>query len=239
MLRMFRSEWLKIRRSVLWLLAIACPMLVFLLFLFLLKNDGSFPWSEALSIVSVVHAMLFLPLLTGVFAALICRYEHNGGGWKAMLAMPVSRTSIFVVKLGVIMLLLAFTQLLLFAALLIYGAAHGAGHSIPWRDLFVSFGGGWVACLPLAALQLFVSIALQSFAAPLAINVILTLPNMLVVNSEKYAPFDPWTQPMLAMIPRSGNMAVDISPERLYLVVLVSFSLFFAAGWTYFSRKSA
>lgn len=238
MLRMFRSEWLKIRLPVVRLLAFAGAALVLMLAQFLLKRQDDFPWNQAMAIVSVMHAMLFLPLLTGVYAALICRYEHGGGGWKAMLAMPVTRTQVYVVKLAVVMLLLAFTQLLLFAAVLIYGASHGTG-PIPWRMLFVSFAGGWVACLPLAALQLFVSTALQSFAAPLAINVILTLPNILVVNSSTYAPLDPWAQPMLAMIPRDGGGMVELSPERLYLVVLISFCAFFAAGWTYFSRRSA
>lgn len=238
MIRMFRSEWLKIRRSVLRLLAIAGAALVLMLAQFLLKREDVFPWNQVMAIVSVVHAMLFLPLLTGVYAALICRYEHGGGGWKAMMAMPVTRTQIYVVKLAVVMLLLALTQLLLLAALLIYGVARDSGGPIPWQELFASFAGGWIACLPLAALQLLASSALQSFAAPLAINVILTLPNILVVNSSTYAPLDPWTQPMLAMIPRGGGV-VDLSPERLYLVVLISFCAFFAAGWTYFSRRSA
>ncbi|CAM3766536.1 ABC transporter permease [Cohnella lubricantis] len=241
MIRMFRSEWLKIRRSVLWLLAVVSPLLAGLFGLFGAENEGDFPWQEALSLMSVLHAMLFLPLLTGVFAAVVCRYEHGGGGWKAMLAMPVKRTHVFCAKFAVVMLLLALTQLLLLAALLIVGFAHGFTSPIPWHDLLVSFGGGWVACLPLAALQLFVSIAFQSFAAPLAVNVILTLPNIMVLNSAKYAPYDPWAQPMLAMLPR-GSMAasaLNLSLETLYLVVLGSFCVFFAAGLTYFNRRAA
>lgn len=240
MLRMFRSEWLKIRRSVLWLIAAVSPALALLVGLFGAKGDTEFPWQEALSLMSVLHAMLFLPLLTGVFAALVCRYEHNGGGWKSVLALPVTRTQVYVVKLAVVMLLLALTQLLVLAALLIVGGANGFSSSVPWHVLLVSFGGGWMACLPLAALQLFISIAFQSFAAPLAVNVILTLPNILVVNSSTYAPYDPWAQPLLAMLPRDSMAyeGLDISLGTLYLVVFGSFCVFFAAGWTYFSRKA-
>lgn len=240
MIRMFRSEWMKIRRSVLWVIVAVSPVLAALVGLFGVKNEGEFPWTNALSLMSVLHALLFLPLLTGVYAALLCRYEHNGGGWKAMLAMPVSRTHVYFVKFSVVMLMLAATQLLLLTALLIVGLAHGFDAPIPWHDLLVSFGGGWLACLPLAALQLFVSIAFQSFAAPLAINVILTLPNIMVINSDKYAPYDPWAQPVLAMIPRGSQLgsSMNLSPETLYLVVLGSFVLFFVAGWTYFTRKA-
>ncbi|WP_330999670.1 ABC transporter permease [Cohnella fermenti] len=238
---MFRSEWLKIRRSVLWLIAAVSPLIASLFGLFGLRlQEGEFPWTETLSLMSVLHAMLFLPLLTGIFAALVCRYEHNGGGWKAMLAMPVSRTQIYVVKFAVVMGLLALTQALLLIALIAVGLSRGFDDPIPWRMLLTSFGGGWIACLPLAALQLFVSIALQSFAAPLAINVILTLPNIMIVNSARYAPYDPWAQPMLAMLPRDSMSyaALNLSAESLYLVVLGSFCVFFAAGWRYFVRKA-
>ncbi|MBB6730559.1 ABC transporter permease [Cohnella zeiphila] len=241
MWRMMRSEWIKIRRSVIWLLVLVSPLIAALFGLFAANKEGDFPWIEALSLMSVLHAMLFLPLLTGVYASLLCRYEHAGGGWKSMLASPVSRTQVYVVKFILVMLMLAVTQLLLFAALLLVGFAHGFNGPIPWRELTTSFAGGWVACLPLAALQLFASVALQSFAAPLAINVVLTLPNILVANSARFGPYDPWTQPMLAMLPRTQGQdygAFNISMETLLIVVLGSFCLFFAAGWTYFAKKA-
>ncbi|MBB6671350.1 ABC transporter permease [Cohnella nanjingensis] len=240
MLRMFRSEWLKIRRSVMWLLIAVSPLIALAFGLFGFKQEGSFPWIEALSLLSALHAMLFLPLLTGIYAALLCRYEHAGGGWKMMLALPVSRTQVYFVKFAVLMLLLAATQLLLLAALLAVGWANGISSPVPWRTIFASLGGGWIACLPLAALQLFASVAFQSFAAPLAVNVICTLPNMLVVNSARVGPYYPWAQPMLAMLPREdyGFGAFNLSLETLTIVVLGSFCVFFAAGWTYFAKRS-
>lgn len=240
MMRMFRSEWMKIRRSVVWLLVAVSPLIAALFGLFAAKKGGDFPWLEALSLMSVLHAMLFLPLLAGVYAAMICRYEHTGGGWKAMLAMPVSRTQVYVVKFVIVMLMLAATQLLLLIVLLLVGFARGFSDPIPWRELASSFLGGWIACLPLAALQLFVSVAFQSFAAPLAVNVVLTLPNMLVVNSARVGPYYPWAQPMLAMIPRDhyGFGAFNLPLETLFGVVLGSFCVFFVAGWAYFARKA-
>jgi len=242
MIRMFRSEWMKIRRSVIWLLVAVSPLIAALFGLFGLKKGGEdFPWIEALSLMSVLHAMFFLPLLTGIYAALICRFEHTGGGWKAMLAAPVSRTQVYVVKFVIVMLMLAATQLLLLIVLLLLGLSHGSTEGIPWRALASSFLGGWIACFPLAALQLFVSVAFQSFAAPLAVNVVLTLPNMLIANSERFGPYDPWVQPMLAMIPRDdtyGYGAFNLPMETLFGVVAGSFVLFFVVGWTYFAKKA-
>lgn len=239
MIAMIRSEWLKLRRSVVWPLAAASPLFVVVIGMLELEKADPFPWAEVLSITSALHAMLFLPLLVGVFAAIVCRYEHIGGGWKQLLSLPVSRTQVYVVKFGMVILLVGVTQLLLLLFIVLLGFTKGSTGDIPWRLLIGSMLGGWIACLPLAALQLSVSAAFQSFAAPLAVNVILTLPNMLVVNSSQYGPYYPWAQPMLAMLPREeyGFGSFNMSMETLFIVVLGSFCAFFAAGWIYFQKK--
>ncbi|MFC5703922.1 ABC transporter permease [Cohnella faecalis] len=242
MIPMFRSEWLKIRRSVIWLLVAVSPLIASM-FGFMdsgVETGERFPWIEALMMMSILHAMLFLPLLTGIYAALVCRYEHAGGGWKTMLSLPVTRTRVYVVKFAVIMMMLAATQALFLLAVIFVGTLHGFSDPVPWKALLVSVAWGWIACLPLAALQLFVSVAFQSFAAPLAVNVVLTLPNILVVNSDTYAPYYPWAQPMLAMLPREayGDGAFNTISAALPVVILISFLLFFITGWTYFSKKA-
>lgn len=241
MLRMIRSEWMKIRRTVIWMLAAVSPLFALLFGLLGSGTSGDdYSWMTALTLMSVLHAMLFLPLLTGIFAAMVCRYEHAGGGWKQLLALPVSRSHVYLVKFALVMALLAATQLLFLVVLLLTGGLLGFDEPIPWAALLRSAAGGWVACLPLAALQLLVSTAWSSFAAPLAVNVILTLPNLLVVNSAEYGPYYPWAQPMLAMMPRAdyGTGAFNVTPETLFGVILGSFALFLAAGWIYFARKA-
>lgn len=243
MIRMFRSEWMKVRRTVIWLLAVVSPLLAALIGL-LNVRDGSTSadatWLEALALMAVLHALLFLPLLTGVFAALVCRFEHAGGGWKQLLALPVTRSQVYLTKLAFVMLLLAITQLLFLAALLLIGISLGFKGAVPWAELLRSVGGGWVACLPLAALQLAVAAAWQSFAAPLAVNVIFTLPNMLVANSADYGPYYPWVQPLLAMMPAGPVSfgALNVSAVSLFLVIGGSFALFLAGGWIYFAKKA-
>lgn len=243
MTRMIRSEWVKLRRTVIWLLACVSPGLAVLVGLLGAREStvGRSAWLEALSLMAVLHAMLFLPLLTGVFAALVCRYEHVGGGWKQLLALPVSRSQIYWTKFAFVMLLLAISQLLFLAALLAIGAILGFAGPVPWEAMARSAVGGWVACLPLAALQLGVSAAWSSFAAPLALNVIFTLPNMLVANSADYGPYYPWAQPLLAMMPLREESfgAFNVSAVTLFGVIGASFVLFMAAGWTYFAKKTA
>jgi len=243
MLRMLQSEWLKIRGVLIWLLIGVSPLLAALTgWINSMESGGKdqSAWLIALAIMSALHAMLFLPLLTGIFSALVCRYEHASGGWKQLLSLPVSRSQVYMTKFIVIMMLIGLVQLLFLVLLLLIGTLLGFGNPIPWPHLLISAAGGWIACLPLAALQLAVSTAWASFAAPLAVNVIFTIPNMLIANSAEYGPYYPWVQPMLAMIP-SGEMtfgAFNVSATTLFGIIGGSFLVFFVGGWTYFARKT-
>jgi hypothetical protein len=186
-----------------------------------------------------MHALLFLPMLTAVFASMVCRFEHGGGGWKQLLSLPLSRTSLYAAKLTMIMALVGLTQLLFGGALLGVGAMQDMNGPIPWAIIAQSLLAGWVACLPLAALQLMVSFLWSSFAAPLALNFVFTVPNILVANSQTYGPYYPWVQPVLAMMPagRDSFGAFIVPADTLITVVLGSFVVFGFAGLTVFRRK--
>lgn len=237
--RILSSEQLKMSKSRLWLILIVSPILAGLIGIFANLPPGPVAWPMLIASMVMLHGMLILPIITGVLSASICRYEHNGGGWKQLLAMPVSRASVYFAKLTIVAGLLAFCQLLMLGAFLITGAFHGILGDIPWGTLAISLIGGWIACLPLATLQLGVSLGWASFAAPLAVNVSLTIPNMLIVNSPTYAPFYPWAQPLLAMMPTGQKEfgAFNLALESQMITVLGSLIVFMIIGLVHFQRK--
>ncbi|MEK5040271.1 ABC transporter permease [Sporosarcina sp. FSL K6-3457] len=237
--RLFRSEFLKLRKSSIWLLIFVSPILSLLLGLSEVGELEQNQWTATLSMITISHAIFFLPLLTGVFSSFICRYEHVGGGWKQLLSLPVSRRQVYIVKILIVCLLIALTQLLFISGLFLIGWMKDYSTAIPWGIILSSVFGGWLACLPLIALQIFVSVAWSSFAAPLAVNVIFTMPNMLIVNSATFGPFYPWAQPFLMMMPNSSENfgALNASTETLFIVILGSLLLFLSSGLSYFMRK--
>ncbi|QAY67250.1 ABC transporter permease [Paenibacillus protaetiae] len=240
---MLRSEWLKLSRSFIWLLVPVSPLVAAIVGV-LTRMDEVKSGDELgvlLSAMSSFHATLLLPILTGIFSAFVCRYEHGSGGWKQLLSLPVSRTGLYTAKFTIVALLLAAVQLLFIAAVLLAAAYQGITGQLTPLKLISSIGGSWLACLPLAALQLWVSTGWSSFAAPLVINVMLTLPNMLVINSASIAPYYPWAQPALAMMSAGtltyGMPVTGLPLTNLLITVLGSFVLFAAAGLIYFNRK--
>lgn len=241
-LRMLSAETLKMSKSGIWLIILASPLLSLLIGATISVPDGAGGtaiWALMLGAMVTLHGLLFLPIMAGLFSAFICRYEHTGGGWKQLLVLPVTRTSVYLAKFTVVAGLLALSQLCFLTALLGAAKFQALPGPVPWGLLLQSVLGGWIACLPLIALQLGVSLSWTSFAAPLALNVSLTIPNMLIVNSATYAPFYPWAQPVLAMMPRveADYGAFNLPYQSLLITILGSFLLFFLAGLTYFRRK--
>lgn len=241
-LNVLAAERLKMARSRVWLVLLASPALSALIGVLVDLPDGvgAGAWPLLISGMSMLHALLFLPIMSGLFPSFLCRYEHTGGGWKQLLVLPVSRSAVYLAKFTVVLGLLAISQLLFLAALLIVALVQGISGPLPWGMIATSLVGGLVACLPLVALQLGVSLVWSSFAAPLAVNVSLTIPNLLIINSAKIGPYYPWAQPLLAMMPRGQEDygAFNLPYESLFITVLGSFLLFLAAGMLYFRRKA-
>ncbi|GIO32386.1 hypothetical protein J2TS6_35270 [Paenibacillus albilobatus] len=240
--KVMSSERLKMSRSFIVLLLLLSPAIAVLVGLLSNIEGADRPWLVLLGTMGMLHALLFLPILSGIFAAFICRYEHSGGGWKQLLVLPVTRTGVFFAKYSVVIAMLAFMQILFLGAMLLVGSIKGIDAPVEWGIIGRCLLGGWVACLPLAALQLAVSLMWSSFAAPLALNVVFTIPNMLVVNSAQYGPYYPWAQPFLATIPGQameggGFGAMNLPFENLMITVLGSFVVFLIFGWTYFRLK--
>ncbi|MEK4248965.1 ABC transporter permease [Paenibacillus sp. FSL W7-1287] len=187
---------------------------------------------------NLAYGVLFLPLMIGVLATLICRYEHQAGGWKQLFALPTTRGKVYVAKFLIVSLLSLCMQLLVLLALLVAGLLKQYGEPFPIELLIRGTIGGWLATLPLIALMLFLSTLFQSLAASFAVNVIFTIPTMLVLNSEDLAPFYPWGQPFLMMYITDNESDIFYAPwEQLITVIGGSFVLFFIAGFIYLQRK--
>lgn len=238
-----QSEWFKLRKSKIGSIVLAGPIVgLFTGIATDFSNGmdvGVNEWYVSLLAMNLTYALLFLPLITGVLAGLVCRYEHQAGGWKQLLALPVTRGRVFVAKYILIMLIVFVIQVLYLAAVFAVGQIKGYSDPFPAVIVWKSIIGGWTAVLPLAALQLWMSLIWKNFAAPFAVNVIFTLPTILAVNSERFGPYYPWAQPFNMMYIDGGEESTFFIPwDQVLTVVGVSFILFFFAGFWYFQRKA-
>ncbi len=221
-------ERLKLKRSNSWLLYFIGPILgVSLAYINLFKNydlfmqPGENAWKEVWTQVALFMGPFVLPILVGIYSALICRGEHVGGGWKQLLALPVKHSDIFLGKFLTVVRMVTITMLILLIFFIGVGYITGIEGNLPLFTILGYIIKGIIACLPLILLQLIISIKAKTFGIPLAISIVFTLP-AIIVASTPLGQIYPWTQPMLAMSPE------DESPIQSYFLFysLLSGTLF-------------
>lgn len=241
MIKLLQSEWYKLWKSKILSIILVGPLVGLLVGFgagFIDDFEGN-KWYITLLSMNLTYALLFLPMITGVLASWICRYEHVAGGWKQLLAMPVSRGKVFSAKYVLLLFVVFIIQLMYLGAVFLVGTILNFSDPFPLEIVWKSIIGGWVATFPLVALQLWMSFLFKSFAAPFAVNIIFTLPSILAINSERFGPYYPWAQPFSMMYVGGNTNDVFFIPwEQLLTVVGGSFVLFFVGGYLYFQRKA-
>ncbi|WP_079528413.1 ABC transporter permease [Halobacillus hunanensis] len=223
------SEFLKIRKTKVWLLLFISPILAGIVGLTAsLPPEISNEWKHFFIVMSPAHSLLLLPLMISVFSGFICRYEHQHGGWRRLFSMPVGRQQVYLAKFLIVFGLTAINQLMFFAIYLLVGYGKGLEGTVPAEFVLKCTAGGLVATLPLIALTLWLAMIWSSFAAPFTLNVILTLPNILVANSETFRPVYPWVQPFVMMMPQGEVFSVPM--QSLLVAIGAAFITFYTIG---------
>lgn len=128
------------------------------------------------------HGLFFYPLYAGVLASFICRYEHTNGGWKQLFCLPIPRYRVYYAKLGTLMLLMGLIQLLFAGSYLLAGVLLQLGDDLDFTELIIGTVGGWLAILPFAALQLWVSMRLKSFVSSLILSASIVIANIVLTG---------------------------------------------------------
>jgi lantibiotic transport system permease protein len=237
---MLSCEWKKICTTSIWIPILAVPLLMVLIGFIIPRNLGligrEWSWLSLYSAMVHIYAIVLLPMVAGILASLCCRCEHLSGGWKQLLALPISRMVVYSSKIFYTLLFLAIVQVLVLVAVLVDGLMFlHIKAPIPWYLLIKGFIAGWIATIPLAALQLWVSTWWKSFGAPFALNIILTIPALAVSNSSVFAPLYPWAQPMLVMLP-SHNGILNLTLETTITITTAGI-VFIIGGLLHFMKR--
>lgn len=240
MLSVLQAEWYKLRKSKMIFIIAVGPLISFFIgWLNDTETTVTNEWVQPFFWMNFSYALLFLPLVTGVLAGMICRYEHQAGGWKQLLSLPVTRGTVFVAKFSLILIIVWIIQLLFIVSVWLVGIIKGFVDPFPRALMGKTLFGGWISTFPLIALQLWLSMRWKSFAVPFAVNGFFTLPSILAANSERFGPYYPWSQPFLMMLVGEERESVFYVPwEQLLMVVGGSFLFFFVLGYLDFQRKA-
>ncbi|WP_019909994.1 ABC transporter permease [Paenibacillus sp. HW567] len=188
-------------------------------------------WKTFYLHMSSFHGLFLYPLYTGVLASLLCRYEHMNGGWKQLYCLPVRRSRLYFAKLGTLMLLLGWIQLLFAGTYLLAGGLLQLGNDLDFAELLIGTAGGWLAILPFAALQLWVSTRLRSFVSSLILSASIVIANIVLTGLHaSIGAWFPSTTAYYAMYPRGTALSPRLEVIPFILIVAVTSGLYIWAG---------
>ncbi|MFF2483209.1 ABC transporter permease [Paenibacillus sp. NPDC058071] len=174
------SDWIKIRKRGLWLLAVLGPVGTVamqalnygLRYDYLLKLYEEDLWTGLLDSV-----MMFVPISLYLGITLICSLlagiEHQTNSWKQLLALPIGRFPVYASKLTVAFALLLFSCVLLALLTIVLGLLLGFGaDAIPYAGILKLSFLPFLGSLPGLAVLLWFCLTVKNQGLPITFGVV-------------------------------------------------------------------
>lgn len=199
--KLLASDFLKLKRKMIWFLILLGPAGVVGL---QAANFGlRYDWLTTLykenlwgGLIQNMSMLTIPTLLLGIaiVSSMIANIEHATNSWKQTLALPISKASVFASKFIVVVLLLACSCILLAAGTILLGIALGFETNIPFQELVKMSAYPFLAAIPLIALQVWLSVTIMNQAVPLTVGI---MGAVLSLWPSDYSIFIPWQWPWL------------------------------------------
>ncbi|MCM3292439.1 ABC transporter permease [Paenibacillus sp. MER 180] len=228
--KLLSSDFVKIRHTWIWLLIVLGPVGVISLqainyslrYDYLVSKLKDQVW---IGLLSDIKMLAVLALLFGVtlVTSLIASIEHRQRSWKQLLALPVSRFSVFSSKYILSLFMMFTASLLLAVGSVLLGLLLGFGTDIPWFLLLKNSFYPFLAAMPILALQLWLSTVISNQAIPLTCGILGTIVSVYSIRMPDWMPYK-W--PLLvneANIPEYSVIAGILIGFVVFLFSLVHF----------------
>lgn len=176
--KLLQADFLKIRRKGFWLLTFLGPFGVIALQMlnygvrkdYLLQQSED-DWGYYLLNVSG-FTPLALVLGIVILTSFVSSIENETNAWKQLIALPVSKITVYLSKFTVLGILLLVSSLLLVVFTLIFGIFLELGETVPYLQLVKYSLFPFFAGLPILALQLWISTVSKNQAIPTTTGVL-------------------------------------------------------------------
>ncbi|MBP5700750.1 MAG: ABC transporter permease [Methanobrevibacter sp.] len=237
MLTFIKMEFLKLKRSKIFLLSIlmaALPSVLMFIATFAFDETQSF--DALFSTVNMYMSALFAILLFSIIISYLFGREYNEHTLKTMLTVPISRGKFLISKYVMFLIWILILTVVTSISTLAFGFAAGlSGFTL---QLFINSFAELLFANILLFLTfspfVFISLFITNMVPAMVGGASLTLVSLLV-NGQSWAPYVPWACPYLLS---SGEIAdYGVSLIIPYGVILVTFLIGIVVSYIYFTKK--
>ncbi|WP_338652077.1 ABC transporter permease [Lysinibacillus sp. Y5S-8] len=175
--KLLTADFLKIKRKGLWFLTLLGPLGVVALQMgnygvrkdYLLQQSED-DWGYYLL---NVHSFTPLAIVLGIaiLTSFMASIENETNAWKQLIALPVSKLTVYLSKYTVLAILLFLSSTLLMIFTLSYGLFLNLDEPIPYMELVKFSYFPALAALPILALQLWIASVSHNQGIPITIGI--------------------------------------------------------------------
>ncbi len=173
-IRTIRAERMKLRRSPVWLAFFVLPILPavmgtinYQMNIGILQDEWYSLWSQH----TIFSCYFFIPAVIGVYCSYLWRLEHTNYNWNAAMSAPVRVSYIYLAKLCMVASMVILTQAWIGLLFIVSGKLVGLNTPVP-HELSTWLIYGALGSIVIAALQLFLSLIIRSFAVPVGMALV-------------------------------------------------------------------
>ncbi|MBO5152534.1 MAG: ABC transporter permease [Methanobrevibacter sp.] len=236
MLTFIKMEFLKLKRSKIFLLSLIGAILPpLLMFIAVTSFDEGQSFEMLFANVNMYMSAMFAVLIFAIIISYLFGREYNEHTLKTMLTIPVSRGKFLLSKYLMFLVWIVILTIVTSLSTLIFGfAANLEGFSI--KIVVDSF-----AELLYANVLLFLTFSPFVFVSLLITNMVpamiggagLALVNLMVYG-QNWAPFVPWVCPYLIASGEISQYTANISLS--YVIILATFAIGLVISYVYFKK---
>ncbi|KNF08201.1 hypothetical protein CLPU_9c00970 [Gottschalkia purinilytica] len=234
MIRLLKSELLKLKNSGIFSLLISIPIFILLLS-FAREKKGFIDWIDLYVSIIPFYAQFLFPILICVIMAILMKIEHSGNGWRKMLSLPIRRGNFYITKLIIGYILVLINVILVSCALVLIGKINGITDPINYEVLFKGPIIAYISAFPIILIQYLLSVNLTNSLYSIGIGLILNMPAILAANSKRFWMYYIWDYPILSFY---GGFNEALQKEFNYPIAsLIIFSIIFLVGLVCLKRR--
>lgn len=238
-------EFFKLKRTITYLIIIIAPLLfpVLMLMTIFFKSEnfnatGVEAWNIVKETILTSWSILLLPMMIVLLSSSTGNMEHNSRSWKHLFATSISKDSVYLAKVSLIMILVGISTVILWLGTLGCGAAinyikpeANMLENVPVFDVLSKSLIIYLGSIVVIGIQSWLSLCIGKSNIPVFVGIAGIIAGVFVSNSPIIAPYYPWLVP--GMLLSSINGSVHLSFINIIYMVVLTLSVFIAGRYTF------
>ncbi len=245
----YRTEIIKSKHTfALWLAVLGAAFIPAVMFLIYLNRWESFvpkaganPWAEFFGAAWNVVSFIFIPFFVVLLCTLVMGIEHKSNTWKQLFTLPVSKGTVYLSKLLIVISLAITCYILFIGFLLVSGTvlglfkpklgflSHMPGLLPVLKIGFKSF----VSVLGILGIHYWLSIRLKNMILPIGIGLVGIVTATILFSRWAHVVYYPYAFTILSASPLQKPTGFFAASE---LYSIICFLVFVGLGYLDFRR---